>query len=58
MRLVRQHSEFGENGVKSGSQLTLNRLFFRDFRFKDFGCLGVSSRRSKSFEELLEMILE
>ena len=29
--IVRQHSEFGENGVKSGSQLTLNRLFFMIF---------------------------
>ena len=36
LRLVRQHSEFGENGVKSGSQLTLNRLFSMIFVMPDF----------------------
>ena len=34
--IVRQHSEFGENGVKSGSQLTLNRLFSMFFVMQDF----------------------
>ena len=36
--LCSQHSEFGENGVKSGSQLTLNRLFSW-FEVQGFGMI-------------------
>ena len=34
--LCSQHSEISENVVKSGSLVTLNRLFFVDVRSEDF----------------------